>query len=327
MLALCAVSSSLELCLDTSPSRSNISSLICILLLNKMSISSLGYSLRLFTPWISDFEEEEESSGVCYAILDQFFSQCQGIRNLKIMCFNFGDDPSTTSQIIKDGFYRLSQLSLEECRGDLRMFVVYVPIPNLISFSNLYWDGDSDIVSAVAINYPTITSLRLDDDYTSSVSLLKFIECCREIEELSYRDCSGRDVLELKRSDIEVITSLPRLKSLNINCRFTDNAVSVLSRCRGLKYLALGGGSIDLTSILPNIGRNLLSLEVNSSNPCSFNAIIEQCPNLHMLNLRWRGLDTSEFVNSFKRRLKKLEKLKLGGMDVRVGTDWEGYHH
>jgi hypothetical protein len=67
-----------------------------------------------------------------YVALDQFFSQCDGIRNLKLNYFDFGDNPSNISQTIKEGFYQLSQLSLYGCFGDLRMFVVSVPIPNLL---------------------------------------------------------------------------------------------------------------------------------------------------------------------------------------------------
>jgi hypothetical protein len=184
---------------------------------------------------------------------------------------------------------------------------------------------DSDIISAVAINYPTIKRLRLEDHYSSSATILKFVECCRDIEVLSFTENSEDMYLEL--SDIEAIASLPLLRSLNIDCGIKNDTLDVLSRCRRLQHLALCYGQIDLTSILNDIGRNLLSLEVTFSNPCSFDAIIEQCPNLQILNLRWRGLDKSAAIDSLKRRLKKLEKLKLGGMDVRLGTDWEGYHH
>jgi hypothetical protein len=228
-------------------------------------------------------------AGGRYAILDQFFSQCHRIRNLKLQDFDFGDDPSFISQTIKDGFYRLSQLSIVECRGDLKMFVESVPIANLLSFIIEIFgetDVDSDIVSAVAINFPFIKRLRLNDHYISSAILLKFVECCREIEEISFDEGSGRDVLELIRSDIEAIASLLRLKSLNINCRITDDAVSVLSRCKGLKYLTLGCVSFDLTSILHIIGINLISLDCTSSTPVLETAgiIIEKCQNLSLLD-------------------------------------------
>jgi hypothetical protein len=272
-----------------------------------------------------DFEEEEES-GVCYSILDEFFSQCQGIRNLKLQGFDFGDDHAHISQNISDGFYRLSQLSLEWCRGDLRMFVVSVPIPNLRSFGNFYWFGNRDISMSVAINYPTIERLLLSDDYDSSATLLKFVECCRGIEELSFFS----DEMKLTRSDIEAIASLPRLKSLNIRCRIAEDAVSALSRCRGLKHLALGRESFDLTSILPNIGRRLVSLDYVSSTSImgTVNFIVEHCLNLQILDLRWierEDANRAVAVDSLKRGLKQLSKLKLNHKSVRLGTDWEGY--
>jgi hypothetical protein len=113
----------------------------------------------------------------------------------------------------------------------------------------------------VAISYPTSKRLRLHDLFNSSATLLKFVECCCEIEEVSF----DSDDIVLTRSDIEAIASLPRLKSLNTNCRITDDAVSVLSRCKGLKLLTLGWVSFDLNNIIPTIGRNLASLDYSSS--------------------------------------------------------------
>jgi hypothetical protein len=273
-------------------------------------------------------------AGGCYAILDQFFSQCHGIRNLKLLWFNFGDDPTTISQTIKDGFYRLSQLSLEECRRDLRMFVVYVPILNLLSFSIVSFglEGDEYIVSAVAISCPMIKRLSLSDFYNSSATLLKFVECCRDIEEISFCESSGDDILYLKRSDIEAIASLPRLKSLNIKCHVADDGIDALSRCKGLRHLALWPGSFALKDIFPSIGRNLVSLEYTSSDPIleTIDSIIEHCPNLQMIEMRFVWAEEEEEmklvgVDSLKEGLKKLSKLKIGKESVRLGTDWKGY--
>jgi hypothetical protein len=266
-------------------------------------------------------------SVVHYAILDQFFSQCNGIRNLNLQDFDFGENPASISQTIKTGFYQLSQLSLCRCEGDLRMFVVSVPIPNLQSFSNEYFGGIG--ISAVAINYPSIKRLRLDDYYSSSATLLKFVECCRFIEELSFCESSGDD-LKLNHSDIESITSLPRLKSLNINCLITDDDVSVLSRCKGLMHLDLWPGSSALKNILPSIGRNLVSLEYDSSTPFleTVNRIIEYCPKLKMFDVRCEELDTetkAADLDLLKRGLKNLSEFKVDGISIRLGTDWEGY--
>jgi hypothetical protein len=264
-----------------------------------------------------------------FAILDQFFSQCNVIRNLKLQEFDFGFDPASISLTIKDGFYRLSQLSIVECRGDLRMFVVSVPILNLHSFSSVMFgklEGDEDILSAVAIDYPTIKRLSLVDSYDTSATLLIFAVCCREIEELSYCDCSG--AWSLDRRDIEAIASLPRLRSLIIDNGIAEDAVLALSRCRGLKHLALYRGSFELTNILPALGRNLVSLKYRSSNSYleTVNAIIEHCPNLHWLDLNeLDALTKAMGVFLIKGGLKKLSKLKLNGITVFLGTDWEGY--
>jgi hypothetical protein len=300
-----------------------------------------------------NFDEGEESESH-YATLDQFFSQCHGIRNLKLRFFDFADNPSNISQTIKDGFYRLSQLSLRGCGGDLRMFVVSVPILNLHSFSNLLFGeiGGEDIVSIIATNYPTIKRLRLSDSYNSSTTLLKFVEFCRYIEEISFSESSGRyfwklersdieaiaslprlkslswpgrDIWKLKKSDIEAIASLPHLKSLNIDCWIeNDDALSALSRCKGLKHLTLVDGVFDLSHILPVIGKNLVSLDYTSSTAFleTVDAVVEHCPNLQILDLGDEELDA---VDLLKGGLKKLVKLNFNGDSVRLGTDWEGY--
>jgi hypothetical protein len=285
---------------------------------------------RLLSPTLRTLEitfDENEESSIHYSILDQFFSHCKGIRNLKLNYFDVGDDPYSITQTIKDGFYRLSQLSLLRCKGDLRMFVVYVPIPNLRSFVNVYWNGNSDILSTVATNYSSIKRLSLRDIYTSSATLLKFVECCRDIKELSFSNYGG---VELQLSDIEAIASLPLLKSLNIQCRIAEDAVSALSRCRGLRYLNLVRGSFDLTSILPNIGRSLVSLDYISSTSImgTVNVIVEHCPNLQILDFGWierEDANTAVAVDSLKRGLKQLARLKMNGKSIRLGTDCEGY--
>jgi hypothetical protein len=298
-------------------------------------ILSRLFSTTLCTLEVSFTRDDESES--CYEILDQFFSQCPGIRNLKLNFFDFGVDPASISQTIKDGFCRLSQLSLQWGRGDLSMFVELVQIPELRSFINRYWDGDSDIVSAIAIVYPTIKRLRLEDSYNSSATLLKFAECCREIEELSYCDCSG----SLERRDIEAIASLPLLKSLNIDCEIADDAFFTLSRCQRLRHLILETDSFDLNVILHSIGRNLVSLEYNTFTPFleAIDAIVEHCPNLQMLNLGYDEFgvekkDAADLLKGglknlskliFKRGSKKMVRLKMNGKSVRLGTDWEGY--
>jgi hypothetical protein len=338
-------------------------SLLCGIQLSRLVFGYESYSIKVIRHLMLDlgFVNQEyvtilarlvsntlrnlEICGSNYAYLDQFFSQCQGIRNLSLIYFDFGEDPTIISQSLKDGFYRLSQLSLSHCEGDLKLFVESVPIPNLQSFSsNECFERGSDVVSAVAINYPTIKRLRLAKNYTSSnAPLLKFIECCRDIEELIYSVIGDPS---LERGDIEAIASLPRLRSLNIECKIACDAVAALSRCRGLKHLAIMSRGSNVKSflhppssfsqclydILPSIGRNLVSLVYTPSIPFveSFDLIVEHCPNLLMLAIRW---DTREeymragVCEMLKRGLKKLAKLEMGrvGRPVRLGTSWEGY--
>jgi hypothetical protein len=262
-----------------------------------LELNDLGSKLEYVTILARSVSTTLRNLKICcsnYAHLDQFFSQCKGIRNLSIIYFDFGDDPTNISQSLKDGFYRLSQLSLSLCEGDLKLFVESVPIPNLQSFSNVYFHWKSDVVSAVAINYPTIRSLRLADKFPSSTTLLECIESCRDIEELLF--CENGD-LSLERGDIEAIASLPRLSSLNIYCYISSDAVAALSRFRGLKHLTIrsrGSNSFSqrLYDILPSIGRNLVSLYYTPSMPfLESDSIVKHCPNLKMLSIRWEDGD------------------------------------
>jgi hypothetical protein len=225
---------------------------------------------------------------------------------------------------------------------------------NIQSFSNDRFGNESEgcgyldaVFSDVAIKIPTIKRLILSDDHLSSVILLGFVNCCRDIEELSFRDSSNR--LVLNRSDVEALASLPHLKNLRTNCLIDE--VAALSRFKGLERLSLGRHSFDLTTILSTIGRSLVCMEFITSSLIleTANAIAEYCPNLEILDLgvdecndelnesfmkSLLGFDLEvevkeEVVDSLKRGLKKLAKLKvnrsLNKKSSRLGTDWEGY--
>jgi hypothetical protein len=271
-----------------------------------------------------------EESGVCYAILDLFFSQCNGIRNLKLVIFDFGDDSSSISQTIKDGFYQLSQLSLSQGSGDIKSFVENVPIPNLGSFSNRLWSGrNRDIVSAVATNYPTIKRLSLEDD--STTLLHKFLKECRDIELISYRN----DVGKMVKSDLEAVVSLPCLKSLNIYCHLDDDALDILYLYKG-SHLAIGPRPCNLNTFLGTIRGNLVGLDYTSSISIvdAADVIVEFCPNLQTLDIKSGEEEENHTslarnklkrgLNKLKRGLKKLSKLKVDSKSIFLGTDWKG---
>ena len=87
---------------------------------------------RLISSTLCTLSLDFSQSGFHYEnllTLEQFFSQCHKIRNLSITRFYFRDDPSSISQPIKEGFFRLSQLSLRYCNFDLQKFFESVPLP------------------------------------------------------------------------------------------------------------------------------------------------------------------------------------------------------
>jgi hypothetical protein len=270
-----------------------------------------------------------DQSYECYEALDILFKQCNGIQTLKLVHFDFGDDPTSFSQNVKDGFSRLKQLNFINCQGDIQTFVENTPIPNL---NILYYESDreaaeaEEIISSLATSYRTLTSVKLFAKFESSASLLKVVECCHELERLVVGD--EGDLLILARSDILAVASLPRLKYLEFGvCCFSDDAASPLARCKGLKELRLP--SLADPTILAAIGKNLISLDLWKPSKEVVDGIVKHCPNLRYLELgSFDEVDEEVkevFVGSIRNGLKKLAKFKLDNESIRLGSGWEGY--
>jgi hypothetical protein len=265
-----------------------------------------------------------QDSSECYDALTLFFERCDGIRNLRLEDFDFGDHPASISSVLN----RLNQLDLIDCQGDIRMFVENTPIPNLRLMyyeSNREAEEEEDIISSIVSSYRTLCSMNLSAKFESSDSLLKVVECCRCIERLVFSPRGN--FLGLERPDILAITSLPHLCHLELYCRIAEDAYSSLTRCRRLKDLIVS--SLRDDTVLPEIGKNLLILDLFIPSKEVISGIVEYCPNLHYLYLEVMGElkddDLEELKHSLMEGLKKLSKLKVNGMTVRLGTDWEGY--
>jgi hypothetical protein len=289
-----------------------------------ISLIARAVAPTLSSLWIGCFSNASEK---CIEVLDIFFEECDGIRDLHLDFFDFGYDPSSISSSMKDGFNRLRQLDLMECQGEIQIFVESTPIPNL---QVLTYESDreaveeDEIVSSIASSYRTLTSVTLTAKFKSSDSLLKVVECCRCIERLVFSPRGN--FLGLERSDILAITSLPHLCHLELYCRIAEDAYSSLTRCRGLKDIRIPF-LVDL-NVLSVVGRNLAILDLEKPSKEVVYGIVESCPNLHYLNLEGLELDEedlAELKQSLKNGLKRLAKLKVNEESVRLGTDWAGY--
>jgi hypothetical protein len=147
----------------------------------------------------------------------------------------------------------------------------------------------------------------------------KFIECCRELEEITIYDIF--DQLSLTHSEFVAIASLPHLKSLDLkSCKFEDDGVSILAGCMRLRHLR--GDYLKMSGeLLREIGGNLVSLKCRSRME-EIEGIVEFCPNLEDLDIQIEG-NLGYRKDDITRRLKKLSKLKINRW-IRLGTDWEG---
>jgi hypothetical protein len=260
----------------------------------------------------------------CYYALQYILSCCRGILHLQLTGFDVGGDVSgqdeDTLRIIKDGLSRLNRLELIRCRGNILSLVGLSDISNLQSFyyeSSVETAQESEgIIVAVAMKYPTLTSIRLEAEFDSSVGLIKVVTCCPDLEMLVYYKNDGD--LALSRSDI---ISLRRLKSLDIACEVEDDADSALASFKSLKSLRVVDW--DLSEVLPVIGINLARLEIEDASQEKIDLILKYCVDLQYLAIRG-GLAGEGSIDMIKNGLAKLAKLKLNGESIRLGTDWMG---
>jgi hypothetical protein len=232
---------------------------------NACTIRAALYSAPTLTSLKLDFEA---SVGVCYNALRDILKHCRGIRHLQLIGFYMGDDIAGQDEDalrdIKDGLSRLNRLDLIRCCGNVLSFIIHADIPNIQSLSyesNYYEDAEDceDSILAIAAKYPTLTSIRLEAEFDSSDGLLKVMGRCLDLEKLFLLKKYGD--LVLSRSDI---LTLRRLKFLDIECDIENDADSALSSFKSLKSLRVFVW--DLSEVLPSIGGNLVSLEVEVSN-------------------------------------------------------------
>jgi hypothetical protein len=267
-------------------------------------------------------EEDEESDLNCYEVVEAFFSSCLQINYLRLEWFDFGDDPSSLTPSIKDGFGRLKAFNMTYCRGNLMMFAELAPIQNL---SNLSFDSlgaidaaeESGIISSIAMKSRSLKSISLIAQFETWETIHKVVECCRDLEEITIGDYSNQK--PLNNPEFLAIASLPRLKSLDlVNCLIDDGDVSHLAKCKGLRHL--GGANLELSSdLLREIGGNLATLRFKLGSR-GLEEIVEFCPNLEILEITIKD-EEGNFVNDEARRmsaaglikngLKKLTKLKI----------------
>jgi len=164
----------------------------------------------------------------------------------------------------------------------------------------------------------------LGNCYVSSLNIRKIAELCPRVERLAFLSPNPSD---LKRSDIEALASLPRLKNLNIYR--DENPSDVISSLSSLKVLKCLGicWSDDVADVLPLIGPNLVSLELRETVAEAWQ-VVRDFPNLKYLQMRDHELcdDTLQSLNGgVKKRLKNLASFKIDEAAVRLGTDWAGY--
>jgi hypothetical protein len=252
--------------------------------------------------------------------VETFFSSCLQIRDLRLEFFDFGDDHSSLTPAIMDGFVRLDSLEVVDCYGNLVMFAELAPIQNLSKLTyNEYGveaSESSEIISAFAMKYRSLKSIHLYAFFDSWESIHKVAECCRNLEEISLYDFSGH--LPVKASEFVEIASLARLKRVDLSdCVIDDEAVSLLVRCMGLRHLI--GVNIMLSSDVPRaIGGNLMTLQCKLGLK-GLEKIVEFCPNLENLDIRVKDEEGNRLDNEarmsdaglIKRGLIRLTKLKI----------------
>jgi hypothetical protein len=263
-----------------------------------------------------------------YETLDIFLTQCVLIRNLSLDSFDFGDNLAAITPTIKEGFARLNQLDLLKCVGDILMFIDNTPIPNLQSLKYWSWSPrpdheDSVIISSFAVNYATLKAVDLLTAFFSSDSLERIAECCTALEKVILRGFGEYYNGFIDRSVFEAISSLPRLKFLQIDGFYIPgDAVSPLARCRELKNLHIWLDFSSLRPILSVIGGQLDSLGSREMNYESVDEIVECCPNL--TSLYFVEPSPNKEIQSACERVLKRGLSWLGYVEVDSGIKFLG---
>jgi hypothetical protein len=299
-----------------------------VLIMPRIGIEHVRVMAKTVAPTLSTLrlqfddpeEEDEESVLNCYKVLEAFFSSCLQIRCLRLDYFDFGDDPTSFTPTIKDGFGRLKALKLSNCLGNLMMIAELAPIQNLSTFNYIGVPDAIDIISAIAMKSRSLKDIHLYASFDSWESIHKIVDYCRELEEVTLYDFSRYQLL--KNSEFVAIASLPRLKSLELSdCDIDVGAVSPLARCKRLRHLR--GANIKLSSdVVRAIGRNLVTLRCNLGLN-GLEEIVEFCPNLETLAIVVKDeegnlVDGETLLSAaglIKRGLKKLTNLVI--------NDWE----
>jgi hypothetical protein len=299
---------------------------------------------RLVAPTLSSLDIVVWAPDISYdcETLETFFSCCHELRNLRLSGFEFGDDPAAfSSKTIKDGFSRLDQLNIDGCLQAC-LFIENSAILNLKSFSYSNETGgedDEELVNLAIEHYGgSLVSLHLDCN-VSSDNLIKIADKIPTLVDLKIGYTKDGDEISLPA--IEAISSLPHLKRLKtgppawfpVYLLIADGAVSAFARCHELKHLSLRCENEikneELKAVLCGIGGNLDSLALWGVNAEVIDMIVKNCGCLRYLELEVFMMESDEVkVEAMKQKLKSglkmLAKLKLNGVSVRLGSDWDG---
>jgi hypothetical protein len=259
----------------------------------------------------------------CFLAFQSITRDCSRLRNLQLVGYDFGANEGIWGHM-EESFGRLIRLDLICCRGDVASFLKFVGVSNLLELSYASQDDTAqdseDIIIAIALNCPNLTSIRLEAKFDSSASIVKLVECCSDLKRLIYHNKNGS--LKLSRSDI---FSLRRLKGLDIDCPVEADAVSAFKIFDKLKSLRIVDWG--LSEVIRTIGGNLVYLEIGRVSAAVLKVIVKWCGNIKYLEISGRGdvIGTGVEVGlALKKKLKKLAKLRVNGVCVRLGTDWEG---
>jgi hypothetical protein len=182
----------------------------------------------------------------------------------------------------------------------------------------------SEIISTLVTNYRTLTLVNIIARFESSAVLLNVIECCRGIEELVV---DGK--LRLERSDFEAISSLRRLKFLQLRgFEITAEAVAPLAQCNELKELYLWMSFADLEAVLSVVGGKLKGLSFQRLDAIDLAGVFRYCRNVQLLyfeQLKGGRAVVKEREMEVKRELIRLRHFEVGNSRFRFGSEWFGY--
>ena len=215
-------------------------------------------------------------------VLEEILESCCSLEKLEIAWWTI--TPKMAASISKNG-KTLRELDMSDCEGNIEVFEeILASCCSLVKLGIAGFTITPKMAASICQNEKTLQKLNLSSSMCDQSSYLQIIKCCQELKEVDLSGCIPDDDNEEISDDcIQSITKLisPNIEMLDLSIlEVMDNHVKILlSRCKKIKALHLGRGTLitdhSLTSIRENLNLTLEKLSLYYSDGISITGLLE----------------------------------------------------